>query len=220
MHMRRLVATAMAALVGVSACSGSSTEDVGPGDVVDVVVPIEGIPYTPESRDALALGIPDQVGGYVLTSSDPAKIAFEEDEYVSDPRVRQILVDAGLSRSRVTIEQKSASVPGSPNAKERIPPIAIAAAQVKEVPAADFIAWDPSFYLLTTAVDIGDYQWQGEKPDDDPSIIADHEVRVADFQRFKVAWYPYGDVLYVVVAATDQLLEATIRRLPWRAAAA
>ena len=38
---------------------------------------------------------------------------------------------------------------------------------------------------------------------------------MADFGRFKVGWYPYGDVLYVSVAEDDRSLEDAVERLPW-----
>ena len=93
--------------------------------------------------------------------------------------------------------------------------MALAAVQVKEVPAQSLIDWDPSFYLLLTSVDSGDYLWFGEKPDGHRQTIADREVHVADFGRFKVGWYPYGDVLYVIVAEDDRSLEDAVERLPW-----
>lgn len=212
----RFIVLAVAALMVLAACTSSE----GGGAIVETVEEPEPPLYSPESRDALALGLPALVGGHLLVQSDPEKIAAEEREYYTDPRVKQILVNRGLSPSRVTIEQRSSVNPGPPSQGERIPPVAVAAAQVKEIPAAGFIEWDPTFYLLLTSVDVGDYQWQGEKPDDDPLTIAEREVRVADFNRFKVAWYAYGDVLYVIVAASDQLLEATVRNLPGPKAAA
>ena len=115
------------------------------------------------------------------------------------------------------VEQKSAPVIGPPTATEQIPQLALAAAQIKEVPATELIEWDPTFYPYLTTVDLGDYEWQGEKPDDYPVTIDGREVRVADFGRFKVGWYAYGDVLYVIVADNDDTLEDAVERFPWSA---
>ena len=214
---KRFIILAVAAATAFAACSRS---DDGGGAVVDVVPEPAPPLYSPESRDALALGLPDLVGGHVLLASDAEKVAAEEHEYVTDPRVKRILVERGFGPSRVTVEQKSDRLPVYDDEQEQITPVSVEDAHVRQIPADTFIEWDPTFYLLLTSVDAGDYLWQGEKPDDDPVTIAEREVRVADFDRFKVAWYPYGDVLYVVVAASDQLLEATVRNLPWPRATA
>ena len=214
MHSR-LIAASAALLFVAAGCTDSGTD----GSDAGALVPPDDEPtialYSPESAGALALGLPDQVGGLGLHASDARKTSFEEAEYLADPRVRRILVDGGLGPARVNIEQKSAVIHGPSSAEERIPPVALAAAQVKDVPATEFIEWDPTFYLLVTSIDVGDYLWQGEKPDDVSAMVAERSVRLADFDRFKVAWYAYGDVLYVVVAASDQLLEGAIQRLPW-----
>jgi hypothetical protein len=213
----RLVAASAALLLAAAGCADPGTD----GSDAGALVVLDNEPavafYSPESAGALALGLPDQVGGLSLHASDAQKTSSEESEYLADPRVRRILVDGGLGPARVNIEQKSAVIHGPPTAAERIPPVALAAAQVKDVPATEFIEWDPTFYLLVTSIDVGDYLWQGEKPDDVSATVAERSVRLADFDRFKVAWYAYGDVLYVVVAASDQLLEAAVRRLPWTA---
>ena len=171
--------------------------------------------YSPRSRDALALGLPDQVAGLALLSGADDTIALEEHEYATDVRVRQILVDLGLGPSSVTIAQKGPSRLTETPEGERIPPVGLAAVQVKEVPASQFVEWDPTFYLLLTSVQGDDYKWQGEKPGRERALIGEREVWLADFGRFKVSWYPYGDVLYVIVATNDQLLEASIQSLPW-----
>jgi hypothetical protein len=215
--LTRTIAVATAALLCLAACTDSSsepTESQAPGALRDV--PAEGarMPCTPESPAALALGLPDHVDGKALLESDPAHIEDEEARYVADPRVRQILVDRGLGPDRVTIAQKS-TLETIAIADQPIPVLAVAAAQVKDQAADDFSLWVPSFYLLLTSVDVADYDWLGEKPSGAVATIAGHDVRVGDFVRFKVAWYAYGDVVYVVVAQTDQLLEAALRRLPW-----
>jgi hypothetical protein len=211
MHIRYL-ALAAAGLMALAACTEA-------GDTAGAVRDVEPTPdvplYSPISRDALALGLPNLVGPQVLLPSTSEKIEYEESEFVTDPRVRQVLVQRGLGGSMVMVEQKSARVTGPPTATERIPRLALTAAQIKQVPATELIEWDPTFYLYLTTVDLGDYEWQGEKPDDYPVTIDGREVRVADFGRFKVGWYAYGDVLYVIVADNDDTLEDAVERLPW-----
>lgn len=209
------LALASVALLVLAACS-EAADPADPGAVREPEPTVQAALYSPVDRSALALGLPDLVGSHVLLPATPGEIADEEAEFTTDSRVRQLLVARGLGLSTVTIEQKSARVIGPPNASEQIPKLALAAAQIKDVPASTLVEWDPTFYLLLTAVDVGDYLWQGEKPDDSPATIADREVRVADFGRFKVGWYPYGDVLYVIVAEDDATLEDAVERLPWR----
>lgn len=208
----RILALASVALFGVAACTSDSAAPEG-GAVLDTVE--RGLVlYSPESRDALALGLPDQIGGMPLLASDADKTSFEEADIANDPRVRKILVDGGWSPSRISVAQKTARFLGSSTATERIPPVNLAAIQVKDVPAERFVDWDASFYLMSTAIDIGDYEWQGEKPGDELTTVAGREVSLADYGRFKVAWFPYGDVLYIVVAADDRLLTEAVERLP------
>ncbi len=209
----RILALIAAATLGVVACTSDGAVD-DPGIVLNESIEETLTLYSPESRLALALGLPDQIGGLPLQSPDEARIREEEEGYATDPRVRQILVEGGLSPSRVTVAQKSARFVGPSTAAERISPVNLAAIQVKDVPAERLVHWDASFYMLATAIGVEDYEWQGEKPGHVPTTVAGVEVSLADFGRFKVAWYPYGDVLYIVVAADSKLLEEAIERLP------
>ena len=198
----RWIVVATVALLCLAACTDSASESAEspePAGAAVVVTETSGVGYTPESMAALELGLPDHVDGYALTKSDPLRIAEEQERYVADPRVRQILVQRGLGPERVTIAQKSTQETID-LADQPIPVLAVAAAQVKDQSAQDFAQWVPSFYLLLTSVDVADYDWLGEKPSGAGATIAGREVRVGDFIRFKVAWYPYGDVVYVVVA--------------------
>ena len=206
----RHIALASAGLLTLAACS----EAAQPGAVQEPEpTPVQAL-YSPVDRSALALGLPDQIGAHLMEPATSEEIEYEEDQFATDPRVRQLLVARGLGPSVVKVEQKSTRIVG-PRTDEQIPRMALAAVQVKEVPAQSLIDWDPSFYLLLTSVDSGDYLWFGEKPDGHRQTIADREVHVADFGRFKVGWYPYGDVLYVVVAEDDRSLEDAVERLPW-----
>ncbi len=212
MRIRQL-AFASAAVLLLAAC----TEAANSGAVRQPEPSLEPALYSPVDRSALALGLPDLIGPHVLVPATSDELVHEEQQFATDSRVRQLLVARGLGPSTVTLEQKSARLSGPPTAREQIPKLALTAAQIKDVPASTLIEWDPTFYLLLTSVDVGDYLWQGEKPDDSPVTIAGREVRVADFGRFKVGWYPYGDVLYVIVAEDDAMLEDAVERLPWRA---
>jgi hypothetical protein len=210
MRFRYLAAT-LAAALALAAC----TEAAEPGAVRDADPTAEAALYSPVDRSALALGLPDLIGSHVLVPANSDDIEHEEDEFCTDSRVRQLLVARGLGPSAVTLEQKSAVVHGPPTASEQIPRLALAAAQIKGVPAVSLMDWDPTFYLLLTSVDVGDYLWQGEKPDGEPATIAGRDMRVADFGRFQLGWYAYGDVLYVVVAEDLRTLEDAVERLPW-----
>jgi hypothetical protein len=209
----RTIALASAALVVLAACTDSTPVEPEGGAIRDVP-PENGTPlYSPESRDALALGLPDQVGGKPLHSSAPEVIAQEEHDYANDTRVKAVLVAGGYSPSRVVIEHKSAEAQEG-DFGELIPPVALAAVQVKGISAEEFAEWDPTFYLLLTSVEVGDHFWQGEKPERSVATVRNHEVWLADFRRFQVAWYAYGDVLYVIVAENDQYLHGAVDRLP------
>lgn len=210
MRIRHLALTS-AALLALAAC----TEAADAGAVPAPEPTTEPALYSPIDRSALAFGLPDLIGPHVLVPATSEQIEQEEEHFSTDSRVRQLLVARGLGPSTVSVEQKSARVFGPPTATEQIPKLALAAAQIKDVPAASLVEWDPTFYLLLTSVDAGDYLWQGEKPAGTPMTIAGREVRVADFGRFKVGWYAYGDVLYVIVAEDDRTLEDAVERLPW-----
>lgn len=207
----RYLAAAMAAALALTAC----TESADSGALRDAEPTVEAALYSPVDRSALALGLPDLVGSHVLVPATADDIEHEEDEFWTDSRVRQLLVARGLGPSAVTLEQKSAAIQGPPTASEQIPRLALAGVQVKDVPAVSLMDWDPTFYLLLTSVDVGDYLWQGEKPDGEPATIAGRDMRVADFGRFQLGWYAYGDVLYVVVAEDLRTLEDAVERLPW-----
>lgn len=209
----RILALVSVATLGLAACTGDTADD-GPGVVVRETVDETVSLYSPESRMALDLGLPDQIGGLPLLSPGGAELREEEEEYATDPRIRQILVEGGLDPGRVTVAQKSARFVGPSTATERISPVNLAAIQIKDVPAQRLVDWDSSFYMLSTAIGADDYEWQGEKPGNIPTRIAGLDVSLADYTRFKVAWYAHGDVLYVVVAASDELVEEAIRRLP------
>ena len=211
----RYLALVPAALLALAAC----TQAAETGAVQEPGPTPQPALYSPISRDALALGLPNLVGSNALHPATGEEIRDEEADFVTDPRVRQVLVSRGLGPSVVTVEQKSARISGFPETTERVPKLAIAAAQVKDVPATALVEWDPTFYLLLTSVDEGDHIWQGEKPDGRPVTIDGHEVRVADFGLFVVGWYPYGDVLYVIVGEDDRTLEDAVERLPWSSVA-
>jgi hypothetical protein len=211
----RYVALFAAALLALAAC----TQAAQTGAIQEPGPTPQSALYSPISRDALALGLPDLVGSNALHPATGEEIEHEESKFVNDPRVKRILVSHGLGPSMVMVEQKSARISGPPETTEQVPKLALAAAQIKEVPATALVEWDPTFYLLLTSVDVGDHVWQGEKPDDRPVTIDGHEVRVADFGLFKVGWYPYGDVLYVIVAEDDRTLEDAVERLPWSSSA-
>ena len=160
----RYVALVAAALLALAAC----TQAAQTGAIQEPGPTPQSALYSPISRDALALGLPDLVGSNALHPATGEEIEHEESKFVNDPRVKRILVSHGLGPSMVMVEQKSARISGPPETTEQVPKLALAAAQVKEVPATALVEWDPTFYLLLTSVDVGDYVWQGEKPDDRP----------------------------------------------------
>ncbi len=129
--------------------------------------------------------------------------------------VKPKLVSRGLGPSAVSVEQKS-SAPAHPSDSE-IPAIAISAVWVDGIPATEFAEFDPSFYLLLTSVTPDQYRWAGEKPGRERATVIDREIWSSDWGRFQVVWYPMGEVLYIVLAENQQLLESTLRQMPWPA---
>ena len=68
--------------------------------------------------------------------------------------------------------------------------------------------------MLMTSISSGQYEWLGEKPGAVDAEIAGVPVQLADFGRFKVAWYAKGEVLFIVVAQNDQLLRSALLGMP------
>lgn len=231
--MQRTLALAAAIILVLAGCvrtADDGTTTAGAArDVIDAAAPL----YSPVDRSALALGLPDLVQGVRLLPSDAADLEAEEALHATDLIVRPVLVAHGLGGSAITIEQKtsrprdpaadgfetvslaSGSPGGDPAARERaMPDLAVAAVQVRTIPADEFMGFDSSFYMLLTALSPDDYLWAGEKPAPTQATLGGREVWHTDWGRFRTAWYAYGEVLYVVLASNQQLLEAALRQMP------
>ena len=202
---RTIVASSFALLVIVIGCSSSETTGVALPATPEPAVSL----YSPIDRDALALGLPDLVQGRRLTPSSLNTIVVEERDFVYDLAVRRILVEHALGPSTVTIEHKS-------DDHVELPNVAVSAVQIRGISSDVLTAFDPSFYLLLTSVTQEQWDWPGDKPGPKPAVIEGREVTLTEWTEsgFQVAWYAYGDVLYIVMARNEQLLTDALRRLP------
>lgn len=205
--MRRsvLAAAAVSALV-FAGCSSStpSTGDVQPA----APEPVADL-YSPASRAALAFGLPDLVQGIRLDSSPPDVIRAEESDFAYDLAIRRLLVENALPPDVVTIEHKG-------DTWQELPTVALSAVQIRDIPAQELTGFDPSFYLLLTSVTKEQWDWVGDKPGAQPAIINGRDVWATHWTEsgFHVAWYTFGDVLYIVMAKNEQLLSAALRDMP------
>ena len=200
------VTLAVVTAVVVGGCSQGGSADQGglvPVEQEQVVAPI----YAPMDRTALGFGLPDLVQGLHLVASTSEALASDEADFARDLIIRPILIERGLGPSAVAIEQKS-------DRHDAIPTVATSALWVDGVPADLFAEFDPSFYLLLTSVTPDQYRWAGEKPGRDRATILDRQMWTSDWGRFQVVWYTWGEVLYIVLAENQQLLEATLRQMP------
>ena len=197
-------------IVAVLALAGCSQ---GAVDVAGGPVPVGETPtiaplYAPIDRTALVFGLPELVQGLRLESSSDEAAAADEIAFARDLIVKPILVARGLGPSVVSIAQKS-------DRFDQIPRVATSAVWVDGMPADLLAEFDPSFYLLLTSVTREQYRWEGEKPSRERSTVLGRELWSSDWGRFQLVWYTWGEVLYVVLAENQQLLEATIRQMPW-----
>ncbi|MFV2062376.1 MAG: hypothetical protein ACC726_02540 [Chloroflexota bacterium] len=207
--MRRTSAMlAVAALVLLSGCVQAAPSTQAPGAVVDAPPRSGSALYSPVSRSALAFGLPDLVQGIRLTSSPSSVTRADEDDFARNLAIRPILVGRGIGPAAVSIEQKG-------DTYLEIPSVAMSAVQVRGVPADLLTVLDPSFYLMLTSVTREQWKWIGDKPGPEQVTIGDREVWSTKWVGFRVAWYAWGDVLYVVLAQNDQLLAAALRQMPW-----
>lgn len=201
------MALSVATSVAISGCSQGDTVAPGalvPADAANTAAPL----YAPSDGEALAFGLPDVVQAVRLESSTDDALAAEEAGFAHDLVVKPILVSQGLGPNSVTIQQKS-------DRHDEIPVVGISAVWVAGVPADLFAEFDPSLYLLLTSVTPEQYRWLGEKPGRDRATIVGHDVWYSDWESFQVVWYTWGEVLYIVLAENQELLEATLRRMPW-----
>jgi hypothetical protein len=182
----------------------------GAGAVRDVEpVPTEPLVlYSPVDRSALAYGLPATVQGVRLVRPPDAAIRADEQDIAADPRVKAILVQLGLGPNIISVEQMG-------DRDDRLPTVATSAIQLRGVPAGRFAEFIPMFYLLATSATRDMVNWMVPKPAREQRTIADRPVWFADWGDFEVAWYAWGDVLYVVLADSPQLMEAAMRQMPW-----
>lgn len=206
--MKRTIILAMAAILAIGACTNEG------GDEADAAGAIRDVPdervelYSPVDREALAFGLPDLVQGIRLIPAPRAATVEEERSFGRDLLVKPVLVQHGLSDKAIQIEQKS-------DVLDEIPDVGVAAVQFHGLAADRFDDYDSSFYLLLTSVTPEMYLWDGEKPAPRRVEINGREVWYTDWRNFEVVWYSWGEVLYVALASNRELLESTMRRMPW-----
>ncbi len=207
----KIARTALLAVlvVFVSACSGltgvSSTP--GPGAVDPQVPEPTSPPYAPPNRAALAYGLPVAVSSLDLVES-PRSITFaDEQDLAEDVVIHRILVDHALGPDILRIEQREDTYLGFPR-------VAVSAIQFRGLSAELFDEFVPSVYLLATSVTTDQHNLFGEKPARERAVIEGRSVWSSDWREFELVWYPYGEVLYIVMAENPQLRVAALRQLP------
>jgi hypothetical protein len=194
--------------VFVSACSGltgdSSTPAPAPG-VADPWIPEPT--YAPANRAALAYGLPVAVSSLVLVESPPSITLADELDLAEDVVIKRILVEHALGPDILRIEQRE-------DTHEGFPRVAVSAIQFVGLSAELFDEFVPSLYLLATSVTTDQLNLFGEKPARERAVIDGRSVWSSDWREFSLIWYPYGEVLYIVMAENPQLLAAALRQLP------
>lgn len=201
------VALTIVAMVALGGCSQGASDVAGarvPADDGEVAVPL----YAPTDRTALAFGLPEIVQGMRLEPSTDAAVASAEAAFARDLVIKPILVARGLGPSAVSMAQRSDRL-------DDFPHVATSAVWVSGLSADVFAELDPSFYLLLTTITPEQYRWGGEKPSRVRATVLGRELWSSDWGRFQVVWYTWGEVLYVILAENQQLLEATLRQMPW-----
>lgn len=182
--------------------------DIGQGVIGRLTPAPASALYSPISRAALAYGLPIAVAGTGLVASPAEIIEADEADLAEDAIIRRLLVERGFGPDAIRIEQREDDF-------EDRPSIALAAVQLKGVPAEEFADFVPSTYLLATSTTTSQHNLAARKPALEARTIADREVRFSDWGDFGVAWYPLGDVVYIAMADTPEKLAAAIRGLPW-----
>lgn len=199
---------ALGSLMALGCTSTDGVTEAEAGAVV-VVTPAPSVAlYSPIDRAALAYGLPEAVAGTGLAASPAEIIEADEQDLAEDAVVHKLLVDRGLGPDAIRIEQREDSY-------EARPSVALAAIQLKGIPAEEFADFVPSTYLLATSTTTTQHNLAARKPALESRTIAEREVRFADWGDFGVAWYPLGDVVYVAMADTPERLAAAVRGLPW-----
>jgi hypothetical protein len=142
-----------------------------------------------------------------LVDSPPTTIAHDRDELANDPLVKRQLIDRGLGPDVIDLVQRGDVFDG-------VPAISVTAVQFKDLEAADFSDMVASTYLLATSVDADEHNLTGAKPPTFDAEIEGKAVHMSDWISFDLAWYPYGDVLFIVLAENPQLMASALRSLP------
>lgn len=212
--MRRHEAIALAAALAVvlAACSDSSETTPGPsGEVAGAVVPRTPEPtppdYSPLGYDELLYALPSAISGRSLIVSPPDIIANDEELLAIDTLIKRSLVSRGLGPDVIRIVQREDDY-------TKRPTIAVAAIQFKGLPAEDYAYFVSSVYLLATSVTRDQHRLTGAKPVRQTEIIGGRRVQVAHWGEFDVAWYPHGDVIFIVLAENQQFLADALQALP------
>lgn len=205
----KLMATAAAASLIIGACAAetdpSPSSTVDPGVAVPTDAELAG-EYTP-TYDGLRFAMPSAVESYRLLDSPRAVVAADRLEFVSDPLVKAQLVERGLGPSVIDIVQRGDDY-------MNVPKVSVTAIQFKGLAASDFSHMVASTYLLATSVDGDQHILTGAKPPTFGENIEGKDIRLSNWNSFELAWYPYGEVLFIVLAENPQLMASALRSLP------
>lgn len=213
MRVHAAAAGLLSTVLLVSGCTQSASDTPEAGAVRPLAPEAPSVAYSPVDRSALAYGLPDLVQGVRLMPSPEEVTRADEERFSRELVVRPILVERGLGPNAISIEQKG-------QAFDQMPSVTTSAVQIKDVPADLLTGFDPSFYLYVTSVDKDQWQWAGDKPGPERVTIDGREVWSTTWVGFRIVWYDWGDVLYVVLAENEQLLGAALRQMPWPGEAA
>jgi hypothetical protein len=196
-------------VVFVSACSGLTSDNNTPAPgVADPQIPEPtSPPYVPANREALAYGLPVAVSSLDLVKSPRSITLADEQDLADDIVIHRILVEHALGPDILRIEQRG-------DTYSKFPKVAVSAIQFGGLSAELFDEFVPSVYLLATSVTTDQHNLFGEKPARERAVIEGRSVWSSDWREFELVWYPYGEVLYIVMAENPQLLVAALRQLP------